>query len=132
MALRSRCYAFRTEVSAKLRLLIHLPEGIEMREARRGFPRFFRPSFFFSIFVDTMGCGSSKEVALAPLAHPQLPVTNREEKTRDAMIVPQRPLEESPKLTINDFELMKTVGKGSFGRVFQAWIVAAASTPRFA
>ena len=59
-------------------------------------------------------------------------MTNREEKTRDAMIVPQRPLEESPKLTINDFELMKTAGKGSFGRVFQARIAAAASTPRFA
>lgn len=61
-----------------------------------------------------MGCGSSKEVALAAFTHPQLSVTNRQEKTRDDMIVPQRPLKESPKLTINVFELVKTVGKGSF------------------
>lgn len=28
-------------------------------------------------------------------------------------------MEENKKLTINDFELLKTVGQGSFGKVFQ-------------
>ena len=39
------------------------------------------------------------------------------EKKED--ILPQQPLPENKKLTINDFELLKTIGQGSFGKVFQ-------------
>lgn len=31
----------------------------------------------------------------------------------------QEPMKETPKMTKDDFELLKTVGKGSFGKVFQ-------------
>ena len=34
-------------------------------------------------------------------------------------IVQQKPMQENTKMTKNDFELLKTVGKGSFGKVFQ-------------
>ena len=34
-------------------------------------------------------------------------------------IVQQQPMQENTKMTKNDFELLKTVGKGSFGKVFQ-------------
>lgn len=37
----------------------------------------------------------------------------------DEKILPQKPMEENKKLTINDFELLKTVGQGSFGKVYQ-------------
>ena len=37
----------------------------------------------------------------------------------DEVLQKREPLKESPKLTKNDFELLKTVGKGSFGKVFQ-------------
>jgi len=33
--------------------------------------------------------------------------------------VKREPMKESPKMTKDDFELLKTVGKGSFGKVFQ-------------
>ena len=39
------------------------------------------------------------------------------EKKEDSL--PQQPLPENKKLTINDFELLKTIGQGSFGKVFQ-------------
>ena len=39
--------------------------------------------------------------------------------TSKEIIVKQEPMKESTKLTKNDFELLKTVGKGSFGKVFQ-------------
>ena len=41
------------------------------------------------------------------------------ESKADETILPQKPMEENKKLTINDFELLKTVGQGSFGKVFQ-------------
>lgn len=31
----------------------------------------------------------------------------------------REPMKESQRMTKNDFELLKTVGKGSFGKVFQ-------------
>ena len=31
----------------------------------------------------------------------------------------QQPMQENTKMTKNDFELLKTIGKGSFGKVFQ-------------
>ena len=39
--------------------------------------------------------------------------------TSKEIIVKQEPMKENTKLTKNDFELLKTVGKGSFGKVFQ-------------
>ncbi|KAK8826808.1 protein kinase 2 [Blastocystis sp. ATCC 50177/Nand II] len=56
-----------------------------------------------------MGCSSSK----------QLPTVETVESKADETILPQKPMEENKKLTINDFELLKTVGQGSFGKVFQ-------------
>lgn len=41
----------------------------------------------------------------------------KEEKKED--ILPQIPLQEDKKLAITDFELLKTIGQGSFGKVFQ-------------
>ncbi|KAK8830028.1 hypothetical protein WA556_000671 [Blastocystis sp. ATCC 50177/Nand II] len=35
------------------------------------------------------------------------------------ILVERKPMEESTKLTKNDFELLKTVGKGSFGKVYE-------------
>lgn len=35
------------------------------------------------------------------------------------IIVKREPMKETTKITKNDFELLKTVGKGSFGKVFQ-------------
>ena len=37
----------------------------------------------------------------------------------EEVVAPQTALKESPKLTVNDFELLKTIGKGSFGKVFE-------------
>ena len=38
------------------------------------------------------------------------------------ILVERKPMEESAKLTKNDFELLKTVGKGSFGKVYEVVI----------
>ena len=35
------------------------------------------------------------------------------------ILVERKPMEGSTKLTKNDFELLKTVGKGSFGKVYE-------------
>ncbi|KAK8796497.1 hypothetical protein WA588_000628 [Blastocystis sp. NMH] len=45
--------------------------------------------------------------------------TSEEASVVDEVLQKREPLKESPKLTKNDFELLKTVGKGSFGKVFQ-------------
>lgn len=37
----------------------------------------------------------------------------------DDVISPQQPLQEDTKLTINDFELLQTIGKGSIGKVIE-------------
>ena len=37
----------------------------------------------------------------------------------EEVISAPQPLKENPKLTVNDFELLKTIGKGSFGKVFE-------------
>lgn len=34
-------------------------------------------------------------------------------------VVQRHPLKEDTKLTVNDFELLKTIGKGSYGTVFE-------------
>ena len=34
-------------------------------------------------------------------------------------VVVAQPMKENTKLTISDFELLKTIGQGSFGKVFQ-------------
>lgn len=34
-------------------------------------------------------------------------------------VTPQQPLKEDSKLSINDFELLHTVGKGSMGKVME-------------
>ena len=43
----------------------------------------------------------------------------KEEVVTEEVVAPQTALKESPKLTVNDFELLKTIGKGSFGKVFE-------------
>ena len=43
-------------------------------------------------------------------------------ESRDEFILEQKPMEESAKMSKNDFELLKTVGKGSFGKVFQVGV----------
>ena len=48
----------------------------------------------------------------------------QEEVIKNEHIQPQQPMQESKKLTKNDFELLKTVGKGSFGKVFQVRFLA--------
>ena len=42
-----------------------------------------------------------------------------EKPKEEEAVIPQEPLKENKKLTISDFELLKTVGQGSFGKVFQ-------------
>ena len=37
----------------------------------------------------------------------------------EELVVKREPMKESTKLTKDDFELLKTVGKGSFGKVFE-------------
>ena len=37
-------------------------------------------------------------------------------------VLERKPMEESTKLTKDDFELLKTVGKGSFGKVYEVGI----------
>ena len=49
----------------------------------------------------------------------QLPVVEKVEESKDAVVIPQQPLQENKKLTIADFELLKTIGQGSFGKVLQ-------------
>ena len=41
------------------------------------------------------------------------------EESKDAVVIPQQPLQENKKLTFADFELLKTIGQGSFGKVLQ-------------
>ncbi len=44
---------------------------------------------------------------------------NEERNRSTEELVKREPMKESPKMTKDDFELLKTVGKGSFGKVFQ-------------
>ena len=37
----------------------------------------------------------------------------------EEVVAPQTALKENPKLSVSDFELLKTIGKGSFGKVFE-------------
>ncbi|KAK8825058.1 protein kinase 2 [Blastocystis sp. ATCC 50177/Nand II] len=55
-----------------------------------------------------MGCSSSKPV-----------IEEKAEEPVEEVISAPQPLKENPKLTVNDFELLKTIGKGSFGKVFE-------------
>ena len=41
----------------------------------------------------------------------------KEERAEE--IMPRQPMQENKKLTINDFDLLKTIGQGSFGKVLQ-------------
>lgn len=67
-----------------------------------------------------MGCASSKEVKCILISdQEQLPVVEKQQEERKEDILPQQPLQENKKLTISDFELLKTIGQGSFGKVFQ-------------
>ena len=51
--------------------------------------------------------------------HFQPVVTEKEEANGEDVIAPRVAMKESPKMTVNDFELLKTIGKGSFGKVFE-------------
>lgn len=44
---------------------------------------------------------------------------NDERSRSTEEMLKQEPMKETPKMTKDDFELLKTVGKGSFGKVFQ-------------
>ena len=46
----------------------------------------------------------------------------QDEAVPEESVVPQQPMRETPKMTKNDFELLKTIGKGSFGKVFEVSI----------
>ena len=73
-----------------------------------------------SQYVKTMGCASSKEVIYVSVPiYEQLPVVEKQQEERKEDILPQQPLQENKKLAISDFELLKTIGQGSFGKVFQ-------------
>lgn len=37
----------------------------------------------------------------------------------EEVISAPQPLKENPKMTVNDFELLKTIGKGSFAKVLE-------------
>lgn len=52
-------------------------------------------------------------------SHSQPVVTEKEEANGEDVMAPRVALKESPKMTVNDFELLKTIGKGSFGKVFE-------------
>lgn len=43
----------------------------------------------------------------------------QDEAVPEESVMPQQPMQETPKMTKNDFELLKTIGKGSFGKVFE-------------
>lgn len=73
----------------------------------------------YSVSIDVMGCASSKEVGFIGFAHLQLPVVTGGEDLVAPDVVVAQPMKENTKLTISDFELLKTIGQGSFGKVFQ-------------
>ena len=50
--------------------------------------------------------------------------------TSKEIIVKREPMKENTKLSKNDFELLKTVGKGSFGKVFQVSLFLVYHSPR--
>ena len=62
--------------------------------------------------------GTNHTVVDLPGIYSIRPYSQEEIVTRD-FILEQKPMEESVKMSKNDFELLKTVGKGSFGKVFQ-------------
>ena len=66
------------------------------------------------------------------LAHFQLPVVPSGEEQVEPDVVVAQPMKENTKLTISDFELLKTIGQGSFGKVFQVSVYGAALARRFA
>ena len=49
----------------------------------------------------------------------KLPVVEEQKEERTEEIKPRQPMQENKKLTINDFDLLKTIGQGSFGKVLQ-------------
>ena len=66
------------------------------------------------------------------LVHFQLPVVpGGEDQVAPDIVVPQ-PMKENTKLTISDFELLKTIGQGSVGKVFQVRCFRLFSVSRFA
>ena len=46
------------------------------------------------------------------------PLAEEKPKSEEALAV-KTAMQEHPKLTVNHFELLKTIGKGTFGKVFE-------------